>query len=117
MIAISAYIPFYNNRLPKNVFIGKNVEDRLKHAVKIMDRIKRSVANCEDGVFLRAEFERFGSSARVSRGSTQLTREGALGRLGVGVYARAKPSVLTGAGRVRSATLFGRFPCTAIARQ
>jgi len=67
-----------------------------KHAVNIIERIKRSVVNRDDGVFLRGEFERFGSPAQVGRALTQLTREGALVRLGVGVYAKAKPSVLTG---------------------
>lgn len=64
--------------------------------MNIVDRIKRSVANRDDGVFLRVEFERFGSPAQVGRGLTQLTSEGTLIRLGVGVYAKAKPSVLTG---------------------
>ena len=64
--------------------------------MNIIDRIKRSVANRNDGVFLRGEFERFGSPAQVGRALTQLTGQGALVRLGVGVYAKAKPSVLTG---------------------
>lgn len=64
--------------------------------MNIVDRIKRSVANRNDGVFLRVEFERFGSPAQVGRALTQLTNEGTLVRLGVGVYAKAKPSVLTG---------------------
>lgn len=69
---------------------------QLKHVMNIIERIKRSVANRDDGVFLRGEFERFGSPAQVGRALTQLTREGTLVRLGVGVYAKAKPSVLTG---------------------
>jgi len=64
--------------------------------MNILDRIKRSVANRDDGVFLRSEFERFGSPAQVGRALSQLTRSGALVRLGLGVYAKAKPSVLTG---------------------
>ena len=64
--------------------------------MNILDRIKRSVANRDDGVFLRAEFERFGSPAQVGRALSQLTRSGALVRFGLGVYAKAKPSVLTG---------------------
>ena len=67
-----------------------------KTAMNIIDRIKRSIANRDDGVFLRGEFERFGSPAQVGRALTQLTSKGALIRLGVGVYAKAKPSVLTG---------------------
>lgn len=64
--------------------------------MNIIDRMKRSVANRDDGVFLRGEFDHFGSQAQVGRALTQLTNEGALVRLGVGVYAKAKPSVLTG---------------------
>ncbi len=64
--------------------------------MNIIDRIKRSVANRDAGVFLRGEFERFGSPAQVGRALAQLTIEGGLVRLGVGIYAKAKPSVLTG---------------------
>ena len=64
--------------------------------MNILERIKRSVANQAEGVFLRAEFERFGSPAQVGRALRQLTSEGALVRLGLGVYAKAKTSVLTG---------------------
>ena len=64
--------------------------------MNIIDRIKRSVANQAGGVFLRAEFEHFGSTAQVGRALRQLTQGGALVRLGLGVYAKAKPSVLSG---------------------
>lgn len=96
MIVTSTYFFFYNNMLPKINNIGKINEFHPKNAMNIVDRIKRSVANRDDGVFLRVEFERFGSPAQVGRALTQLTNEGALIRLGVGVYAKAKPSVLTG---------------------
>jgi hypothetical protein len=61
-----------------------------------LERIKRSVANRGDGVFLRNEFEQFGSPAQVGRSLRQLTPDGMLVRLGMGVYAKAKPSALTG---------------------
>ena len=64
--------------------------------MNITERIKRSVVNRGDAVFLRAEFEHFGSPAQVGRALSQLTRGGSLVRLGLGVYAKAKPSVLTG---------------------
>lgn len=64
--------------------------------MNVIDRIRRSVANRSDDAFLRGEFERFGSPAQVSRALAALTREGLLVRLGVGVYAKAKPSVLSG---------------------
>jgi hypothetical protein len=64
--------------------------------VNIVDRIRRSVANRSNDVFLRGEFQRFGSPAQVSRALAMLTGAGLLVRLGVGVYAKAKPSVLSG---------------------
>ncbi len=64
----------------------------LKHMMNITERIKRSVVNRDGGVFLRAEFVRFGSPAQVGRALSQLTREGALVRLGLGIDAKAKPS-------------------------
>jgi len=96
MIVISRCFSFYNNSLTKIHGIGKMQKPTPKNAMNIVDRIKRSVANRDDGVFLRGEFERFGSPAQVGRALAQLTREGGLVRLGVGVYAKAKPSVLTG---------------------
>lgn len=64
--------------------------------MNITDRLRRSIANRGEGVFVRGEFSRFGSTAQVGRALARLTREGVLVRLGVGVYAKAKPSVLTG---------------------
>ena len=62
----------------------------------IADRIQRSVSNKKSDVFLRTDFESFGSAAQVGRALGALRARGALVRLGVGVYARAKPSVLSG---------------------
>lgn len=64
--------------------------------MNIVDRIKRSVANREADVFLRTDFEVFGSTAQVGRALAELRNEGVLVKLGVGVYAKAKPSVLSG---------------------
>nr|WP_315185762.1 DUF6088 family protein [uncultured Albidiferax sp.] len=64
--------------------------------MKIVNRIKRSVANRNADVFVRADFMSFGSQAQVGRALTELQSEGALVKLGVGVYAKAKPSVLSG---------------------
>ena len=64
--------------------------------MNIIDRIKRSVSNRNGDVFVRTDFESFGSTAQVGRALTELTAQGALVRLGVGVYAKAKPSVLSG---------------------
>lgn len=62
----------------------------------IVDRLQRSLANRNADVFLRAEFDAFGSTAQVGRALAELQNRGVLVKLGVGVYARAKPSVLTG---------------------
>jgi len=64
--------------------------------MNIVDRIQRSVANRNDDVFVRADFKPFGSQAQVGRALTELQSKGALVKLGVGVYAKAKPSVLSG---------------------
>jgi hypothetical protein len=64
--------------------------------MNISERIKRSVANRKDGVILRSELKRFGSTDQVGLALRALVATGTLVRLGSGVYAKAKPSVLTG---------------------
>jgi len=64
--------------------------------MNIADRIRRSVSNRDTDVFLRADFEAFGSTSQVSRALAKLQDKGVLVKLGVGVYAKAKPSVLSG---------------------
>lgn len=64
--------------------------------MNIADRIKRSVSNRKADVFVRTDFESFGSAAQVGRALSGLTADGTLVKLGVGVYARAKASVLSG---------------------
>lgn len=60
------------------------------------NRIKRSITQRGDQVFVRAEFSRFGSQAQISRVLRHLVETGRLVKLGIGIYAKAKPSVLTG---------------------
>lgn len=60
------------------------------------NRIKRSITQRGDEVFVRAEFARFGSPAQISRVLRQLVESGRLVKLGVGIYAKTKTSVLTG---------------------
>ena len=62
----------------------------------IFDRIKHSLIRRKANVFLRSEFDSFGSHSQVGRALIALQRAGVLVRLGKGVYAKAKPSVLTG---------------------
>lgn len=60
------------------------------------ERIRRSIAKRKDDVFVRSDFASFGSEAQVSRALRNLLARDLLIRLGVGVYAKAKKSVLSG---------------------
>lgn len=62
----------------------------------LKDRIKRSITQRGDDVFVRTEFAKFGSPAQISRVLRELVATERLVKLGVGIYAKAKPSVLTG---------------------
>ena len=64
--------------------------------MKITDRIRRSVQGRSETVFRTADFMAFGSEASVKRALKELTSAGVLLRLGAGIYAKAKPSVITG---------------------
>lgn len=64
--------------------------------MNITDRIRRSVRGRTDLVFRPADFLAFGSEASVKRALKELTSIGILVRLGVGIYAKAKPSVISG---------------------
>lgn len=65
-------------------------------AMYLEERLKISIAKQTSDVFLRTDFARFGSEAQVSRALRKLVERGVIVRLGVGVYARAKRSVLSG---------------------
>ena len=64
--------------------------------MKTVERIERSVTMKKSDVFLRSEYDAFGSEAQVSRALKELVERGKLVKLGRGVYAKAKPSILTG---------------------
>lgn len=64
--------------------------------MNITNRILRSVSNKSGDVFLRTEFETFGSPAQISRALKALQSNGRLIKLGMGIYARAMPSILSG---------------------
>lgn len=51
---------------------------------------------------MRADFEKLGSASQLSRALKELINEGKLVRLGYGVYAKAKPSSLSGRPVVRA---------------
>lgn len=64
--------------------------------MNITDRIRRSIRNRAELVFRPADFMPFGSEASVKRALKDLTDLGVLVRLGVGIYAKAKPSIISG---------------------
>lgn len=59
-------------------------------------KVREFVSRSADDVFLRSEFVSLGSVAQVGQALSTLVDEGLLVKLGIGVYARAKPSVLSG---------------------
>lgn len=64
--------------------------------MNITDRIKHSVLRRQDLVLRPVDFQAFGSEASVKRALKELVDQGLLVRLGVGLYAKAKRSVLSG---------------------
>lgn len=63
----------------------------------VASRLTRTLAESSDVVFVRAEFASLGSATQVGRALRSLLTDGVLVRLGLGVYAKAKMSVLSGA--------------------
>lgn len=58
--------------------------------------VKRFVERARSPIVLRAELRKFGSSSQVSVVLRSLKERGVLVRIGTGVYAKAKLSVLSG---------------------
>lgn len=59
-------------------------------------KMAMSISSSQSDVFLRNYFDRFGSPSRVTRALQDLIKEGRIVRLGYGVYAKARPSSITG---------------------
>lgn len=59
-------------------------------------RIRSKITSSLEDVFLRRDFDGLGSPSQLSRALQRLLASGILVRLGLGVFARAKPSVLSG---------------------
>jgi hypothetical protein len=62
----------------------------------IEERVARSIGRSSAEVFLRGDFKAIGSYAQVGKALNSLTRKGRLLRLGYGVYAKTRPSSLSG---------------------
>lgn len=59
---------------------------------KVIAKIKRSPST----VFLRKEFDRLGDYRQVSRALNQVAASGLLVKVGFGLYAKARPSTISG---------------------
>lgn len=64
--------------------------------ISTQTRIARSIGRSNRDIFLRADFDKFGTPSRVTRGISELISKGKLIKLGYGVYAKAIPSSITG---------------------
>lgn len=62
----------------------------------VKEKMVRSIALRKGEVLLRADFESMGSPSQISRALRELINEGKIIRLGYGVYAKARPSLLSG---------------------
>lgn len=60
------------------------------------DRLKVRIARSPCDVFLTRDFRDLGSRSQVARGLRKLVAQNMLLRLGVGVFARARPSRISG---------------------
>lgn len=64
--------------------------------LSIKERMVRSIALRKGEVVLRTDFEGMGSASQISRAIKELIKAGKIVRLGYGIYAKARPSVLSG---------------------
>jgi len=62
----------------------------------VRDKLRKALSRKRTNVFLRSDFVNMGSNAQLSRALRNLVDEGAVVKIGVGVYARAKRSALSG---------------------
>ena len=64
--------------------------------LSVRARMARSIALRKGEVLLRSDFDALGSASQISRALKQLIEAGTIVRLGYGLYAKARPSVLSG---------------------
>ena len=60
------------------------------------ERVLASLRRSKCTAFVRKDFERFGEYRQVSRAIKELVGEGAIIRVGYGVFAKARPSSISG---------------------
>lgn len=63
--------------------------------MRLETRIKMSIFRKKSEVVLRSEFSTIGSAAQVTRALRNLVSVGFIVRIGVGIYAKAKISVIS----------------------
>lgn len=63
--------------------------------MRLETRIKMSISRKKSDVVLRSELSAMGSEAQVTRALRNLVAEGFIVRIGLGVYAKAKISVIS----------------------
>lgn len=65
--------------------------------LSLKTRMAREISrNKNRNVFIRADFKDKGTPSRITRALQDLTSEGRIIRLGYGIYAKARPSLITG---------------------
>lgn len=64
--------------------------------MSVREKVKDALRKRRSKVFLRSEFAYLGSEAQLTRALNALVAEGTMVKIGVGVYAKAKRSVLSG---------------------
>ena len=62
----------------------------------LKSKIAQKISRSRREVFLRSDFTKLGDYDQVGRALRQLTSEGALIKVGYGVYAKARPNRITG---------------------
>ncbi len=62
----------------------------------LQDRLQKRIARKRGDVFLRTDFDDLGGYDQVGRALRQLVEKGRLMKVGYGMYARARPSILDG---------------------
>lgn len=64
--------------------------------VSVRDQIKKRIQESKDIVFLRNEFDKVGRDNQVGQVLRDLVKDGALVKVGYGLYAKAQPSTISG---------------------
>jgi hypothetical protein len=67
-----------------------------KKPQRLEDRLEKHIARTRGDVFLRTDFSDMGGYDQVGRALRGLVRKGRLMKVGYGIYARTRPSVLDG---------------------